>query len=195
MKGLLLIILAIILNAIMTEIHLKLFKIPEDIARLPDIIIDNFPDYSHLAHYNEYFTMLFGLFPFLFVLQPNAYSYFNNLFYYGAWIHSLRAITKIVTFIPNSDEKCKNENIDPFEKYIIGYCNDKIFSGHVSLTLLVLLLTYFYGFINNTQFGIFYVGHILYSLWIIMTRYHYTVDVILGYIITHLLVTTVNPLT
>jgi hypothetical protein len=92
----------------------------------------------------------------------------------------VRALTIVSTILPKH-EKC-DDNLKWYD-YIKGQCYDKVFSGHMSFVLLLCLImlreniisvpTFFA--INATQFAS-----------IILTRSHYTVDVILGLVITYL---------
>jgi len=92
----------------------------------------------------------------------------------------VRALTIVSTILPKH-EKC-DDNLNWYD-YIRGQCYDKVFSGHISFVLLLCLImlrekilsvpTFFA--ILTTQFAS-----------IILTRSHYTVDVILGIVITYL---------
>lgn len=55
-------------------------------------------------------------------------------------IGSLRIITKTVTILPQSNKKCKAPaQRNSIDRIITGGYNDTIFSGHMSIMILMLL--------------------------------------------------------
>ena len=92
----------------------------------------------------------------------------------------LRSITIFFTILP------KHENC--FKRFqwstcLVGQCYDKIFSGHTALTVLAALLLNRGGYIP-TWLGILFVG--VEILFILLTRSHYSVDVLFAMVITYL---------
>jgi hypothetical protein len=92
----------------------------------------------------------------------------------------LRSITIFFTILP------KHENC--FKRFqwstcLVGQCYDKIFSGHTALTVLAALLLNRGGYIP-TWLGILFVG--VETLFILLTRSHYSVDVLFAMVITYL---------
>jgi len=90
----------------------------------------------------------------------------------------IRSITIATTILP------KNYNCDDtlnFRSFFLGGCYDKIFSGHTATTLLLTLIYYREHIINlETLVGINLVN----MFFIIATRAHYTVDVLLSIFVT-----------
>ena len=65
-----------------------------------------------------------------------------------------------------------------------GYCNDKIFSGHTSIMIIVILTIINEKLINPSYNHLLIIVCMIYSGLILSSRNHYTVDVILAYIIS-----------
>lgn len=146
---------------------------------LYDIIINNIPNYSKY-HYLINYIMLILLLPFL--IQPKL-EYFISIFKYVSIIIFFRAITTSVTILPSCEKNfCKLQN--NYLNYIIGHCNDKIFSGHTSVSLILLYLIYRYDLVDSQLFYFFVFIQILIAILLIATKGHYTIDVLLGYFIT-----------
>ncbi|KAJ1727084.1 hypothetical protein LPJ61_004772 [Coemansia biformis] len=116
----------------------------------------------------------------------------------GVWmvavLYFLRSITISVTTVPPSSPTCRItapnsiwENIKATPDIIagnVGQCTDKVFSGHTAILTLMLLFWCRYAthwaFIavsgTHTAVGI---------LTVLMARYHYTVDVLVGLLLTY----------
>ena len=91
----------------------------------------------------------------------------------------LRLVTMTVTHLPSL--YCYH---NPYQSSTVGSCNDCIFSGHNSVFLLCSLFgSEYLGFPKPLTFCI----TLAYSLFIISTHSHYTVDVILSYYIVTLI--------
>lgn len=148
-------------------------------APLKDIIMDNGPD---LRIYNQFVHFGFIIFFIPYFTSKNIY-YLSEVFKIFSIIFTLRIITSNVTLIPSSNVKCKETN-NIFYDYIIGHCTDKIFSGHSTLTLILVLSAYSNNLINYYYFIPFFFMQIIYAILLIFCKSHYSVDVILSYIIT-----------
>ena len=85
--------------------------------------------------------------------------------------------------MPSQGKGCIND-IRKAECYLTGYCNDKIFSGHTSITLALLLIIIDNNLIDSSLNPVLVLLHLCYVLLILSSRFHYSVDVILSYIIT-----------
>jgi len=152
---------------------------------LYDIIISNTPDlskYDYLPNVLMFFISIFLLIPLL--LKKN-YRIFISFFKYFSIIVFLRTITTQVTILPPQTE-CKYEKKILNMLYIClnGHNLDKIFSGHTSASLLIILLYFRYDILEKNLFYLLLALQILLSFSLILTRNHYTVDVVIAYIIT-----------
>jgi len=150
---------------------------------LPDLIVDNLPDLSksNFTHKIVDYSLLFWCIPILTNSQFKELSIFVMKMF--SIILFLRTLTKSFTILPSQNNNCKNDSKDLF-CYLNGYCNDKIFSGHTSITLLVILTAIDNKIIEGNNIPLVFILHIIYVLLILSSRNHYSVDVILSYIIT-----------
>tara|TARA_B100000424_G_C22923106_1_gene491132 strand:- start:25 stop:645 length:621 start_codon:yes stop_codon:yes gene_type:complete len=146
---------------------------------LYDIIINNIPDYSKY-HYLVNLIMLILIIPF--IIDPKL-KYFISIFKYFSIIIFLRVITTSVTILPACELNCCKMRNDLMH-YIFGHCNDKIFSGHTSLSLILVYLIYKYKLVSNNLLYLFIGIQIFIALLLIITKGHYTIDVLLAYFIT-----------
>ena len=90
----------------------------------------------------------------------------------------IRTFTIQLTVLPKTTSNIKS-SID-----LSGYCYDKIFSGHAAFMCLITLLLY-----NLKKIPIIalFIINILYGLLIIAVRSHYTIDVVVAFIVTLLI--------
>lgn len=147
---------------------------------LSDIIIDNFIDLSDYSSLTEFFLLPF-LIPLLMSKEGRSKtSYFLKI---GIVFLAIRMITTVVTDIPSSKIGCDLTKIPTWKTMVKGHCNDKIFSGHVGLSILLLLISYKFNLISNKSLYFYIPYLILYSFYTIASKNHYTVDVILSYLI------------
>ena len=91
----------------------------------------------------------------------------------------LRSLTILFTILPKH-EKCSKRF--EWSTCLVGQCYDKIFSGHTALTVLAALLLVRNGYIPS-WLGIMFVS--LETLFILLTRSHYSVDVVFAMVITY----------
>jgi sphingomyelin synthase-related protein 1 len=149
---------------------------------LYDVIISNVPDLSKYNFIPN--TLMFILSSFLIIplyIKPN-YNVFISLFKYLSVIIFLRSITTSVTILPSIVNGCKFKM--DLITFLNGHCIDKIFSGHTSASLLLVFLYNKYNIITSNLIYVLLFIQILLALSLILTKEHYTIDVILGYLIT-----------
>lgn len=139
---------------------------------LHDFFHDILPDLSASVKVRDYILPIFFI-PLFFLNCPwEIVMYFVEGFMY---LVTLKAITIFFTFIPPSNRRSA-------EKKELNHCYHQMFSGHNSLIALLCCLYLMYSS-SNTLNIVFVVCTILYSLFILMTRAHYTVDIIVSYIV------------
>ena len=101
-------------------------------------------------------------------------------------IFVLREITTTITLLPPTPS-CYQRNYDKMTKSkwitrISGTCNETIFSGHTTLMLLMIL--FILPKIKSNIFKIIiYIYAVVTSIVIISLRSHYSIDVILAWVI------------
>lgn len=107
-------------------------------------------------------------------------------------IRFLRLLCLLCTIYPPPSKDCyeisdKKNKILPYYSYIFGGCNETIFSGHTACLVLIMLFIYP---VLNAIGKIFIILYAIFgSIILISLRAHYTIDVLLGWIITYLVYT------
>jgi hypothetical protein len=128
------------------------------------------PDLSH----NNTMHILMNII----ILLPLFYYYeiFPEFISYMIPIMTFRALTTTVTILPKS-KCCEDESYGAINM-IHGHCYDKIFSGHFSMTIMISSILYEKKLVNN----VYVLGayNIISALMILLTRSHYTVDLLIG---------------
>lgn len=177
----LLIIFALIIHIYVNYVTNKRIIHNKNLYRKPlyDIIHNNLSDISHFKYYTDVLAFVFFV-PLIMSKNMDALKCFCKI---AAIIIIIRSFALISTDIPRSDIKCNQYELNSYN-LLFGHCYDKMFSGHVSLTLLAIFVANSHNIINYKQTIVYIFAQILYGLFIIMTKNHYTVDVIISYFIT-----------
>lgn len=145
-----------------------------------DVFHDILPDLSKWVSLRDIILPIFFI-P-LFFLRQGTLNQFMYTFVEGfMYLVTLKAITIFFTFLPPSNTKCA-------EKRQINHCFHQIFSGHNSFTLLACILFTKYIKDNKVLLLWQWIITFAYSFFILMTRAHYSVDIIVSYIIVLLLI-------
>jgi hypothetical protein len=115
-------------------------------------------------------------------VQNKGLGVFKDLLFALPVVFLIRALSIVSTVLP------KHENCvvghDVLSNFLNGGgCYDKIFSGHTSFVVLLTLSMHDYGLINTF---LFWITNIVNCLLLLLTRAHYTVDIILGIVISYL---------
>lgn len=148
---------------------------------LYDIIISNSPDlskYDYITNLLMSILLIYLIIPMF--IKPNI-NVFISIFKYWSIIIFIRSITTSVTILPSIID-C-DFKLDLFT-FFNGHCIDKIFSGHTSFSLIVVFIYYKYNILSNKLIYFLLFIQTLIALSLILTRGHYTIDIVLGYIIT-----------
>ncbi len=173
-----------IITIFSTYFHIKYINKTNinEFSSLPDLIVDNIPNFSNnrICNYIIDYMIFFWLAPVILYGNNNLKRFFYR---FTSIIFFMRALTKFFTIIPSQDNNCSND-IKNIDCYIRGYCNDKIFSGHTALTLISLLIIIDNKLIDPNFNYLLVFSHLIYVFLILSTKNHYSVDVILSYIIT-----------
>lgn len=99
-----------------------------------------------------------------------------------AWVLMLRILTSLTTILPRDDE-CNPDTLG-LKQVIGGYCFDKLFSGHTAFAVVVSMVLAKHGIWPASAAWIYPVWM---GVYLLLTRGHYTSDVLLGAIIAFLL--------
>lgn len=92
----------------------------------------------------------------------------------------IRSILIYVTILPGHS-KCQNSN---YSITSLGGCYDKIISGHTAWVFLASLFLHKYKILSIHSLIMI---NLLNSMFLLSTRAHYTVDILLGYLLTGLI--------
>lgn len=149
--------------------------------QLPDILLDTNIYFDNLVPYMDVIILLF-LLP---LLYKNVSNNFETLFKFMGFVAFFRVICNFSTLLPclksRYDEERSRE--DYILNYIIGHNYDKIFSGHTSFVILCMLITITNNLVSDLSKIVMIILGVIYSILIVLTRQHYTVDVVLAYMI------------
>ena len=149
---------------------------------LYDTIISNIPDLSKFRNIPN--MLLLVLMSYLIIplfFKPNI-DVFISIYRYFSIILLLRSFTISSTILPPINSNCDFKlNMQTF---MDGHCLDKIFSGHTAFSLLLVFVCNKFNILSKTFIYILLLIQFVLALSLILTREHYTVDVILGYLIT-----------
>jgi len=153
----------------------------KDRKQLPDIVLDRGIFFKDLIPYMDLLLLTFVIPLFL---KDKLFN-FITLFKFVGIMAFLRFLTCVSTLLPPIKGRYKKERSDENNllNYVVGHNYDKIFSGHTGVMLICILITITNNLINKTsQIIISFLG-VIYSILILLTRQHYTVDVLLSYMI------------
>lgn len=147
----------------------------------PDRIWDIFWEYT--PDYSDY-QPLIQILPFILIISLFFINKGDSILYEFTIkfiiILLVRAMTTVSTIFPKT-EQC-NDDIGwttPFN----GGCYDKVFSGHTAIVTLFSLIFWREKIIDTSTFWLLNIAQMV---TIVATRAHFTVDVVLGFVITYL---------
>lgn len=133
------------------------------------------PDLSEYKKYNDIIVVLTAL---SFLVVPEGVSLFKEFGAKFILILVIRSLTMVSTILPKQD-KC--DSTPKWSRLLKGQCYDKVFSGHTSFVLLATLIFWREGILGTLPFFAINLANITS---ILLTRSHYTIDVVLGILIT-----------
>jgi hypothetical protein len=160
-------------------------------VKLHDMLFELLPDLSDrfaptLPHYLLLFQMILGLVSLF--SSKKLYMYIAQFIFLQSLLTAIRAGAVAITILPmiHVDEHCEKEItsfLQALEYMVIyGTCGDFMFSGHTAIAFLT------YMFVNEHNPALI-SGLLLGSqmLFLILLRWHYSVDILIACIITWLL--------
>lgn len=150
----------------------KMFYNSYNRNKVYDVSFKYIPNCFEYKKYKDIFFLIL-LIPFL--QSTSKFEIIQKILGFFLTIILIRSITIMTTILPKTTRKC-----NPQFK-ITGHCYDLIFSGHFSLGFLTTLIFIQYSLISPMFLVLF---NVLHALAIVATRSHYTIDIIIGGIIT-----------
>lgn len=151
------------------------------IPKIYDIGHKFLPDLSSYANKIELILGIMLLLPIIFILLNKNKQLSTEFLSFWLVLLSLRALCVFITILPKN-ENC-NDSYFNITNLINGHCYDKIFSGHTATAFLIVLLLYKYGFVKNIFLITMYL--LFTSILLLISRGHYTIDIIMAFIITY----------
>lgn len=177
-------ILLNIITVFSTYFHIKYIERSNinEFKSLPDLIVDNIPDLSSSLVCNKLvdYLILLWITPILLFGNDELIGF---MYKFSSIVFCLRTLTKFFTIIPSQCNKCVNDTSN-LKCYITGYCNDKVFSGHTAMSLISLLIILDNKLIDSRYNYFLVFSQLTYVSLILASKNHYSVDVIVSYIIT-----------
>lgn len=163
----------------MANYHTFKIGITQNSPPLQDCFHDILPNLSTYPYIRDLVLPLF-LIP-LFLIKNCAQRQSLILEFWDIFIViiTLKAITIFFTFLPPSNTYCH-------ETRQLNHTYHQMFSGHNSFVFLLFLLYIKYGVLEPNLIN--FLPFLCYSLLILITRCHYTVDIVVSFIIVYLLV-------
>ena len=153
--------------------------------QLKDPLIDNLPFFKGLDKFYD-LTVVPPLFLTLMFYQKMP---IDNLLINLSLILVLRGICIITTSIPKF-KSCKQENYK-YSLLFSGGCYDKIFSGH--LAFIITFILYLINYTDQSNFKIIYYFYIIIaSVLSLITESHYSIDLLISWILSVTLFFSIN---
>lgn len=168
------ILLSFLTNYLGKTFYDERIKQGKTIPKVYDVGARYLPDLSSDKYLNHYDDLLVMVMPFLF-----GGSVVYETFMFLPLILLLRAVFNLLTILPK-DKQCDDTKYT-LKNYLLGQCYDKIFSGHFSTTLLVLLILLKQQRIDLPHLIAFSTMH---AFLILSLRRHYTVDIAVAILAT-----------
>ncbi len=145
---------------------------------LYDLLQSIIPYHQYSIYASEIILAIFIIIiVFTFYKKRNAII-FSHFIILLAFIQIFRSIIFSLTLLPDSSQNCSFGIIS-------GSCNDLLFSGHISAVLLILLFIYKYNLLPKKYFKYFLLLFIFMIIFIISSRNHYSIDILIAMITTY----------
>jgi hypothetical protein len=140
---------------------------------LHDVLHNLLPDWSRFIFVRDILLLVFVI-PILFV--QNKWSFIKDFWGLFMYVVFIKAICIFFTYIPSSFPKCG-------ELKYLNHCHHIQVSAHAAFCMLLAILYVKYNLCSN----LVYLVVAAYAVFILLTRAHYTCNVIEGIIIAYLL--------
>lgn len=149
-----------------------------DEIRIYDLCHTYLPNYEKYEFIGNIYIVILLLF--ILYKPSKTISIVFDLISFIIPIYFIRSILTLINVLPKSSE-C---NYNPHLAFINGGCYDKIFSGHSAFVFILTLLLNKYKIINFATLIIFNIINV--SI-ILLTRTHYTIDIIVSFLVSYLM--------
>lgn len=147
---------------------------------LPTIKITKYRNYAY-----DFYTMLPIIFLVGLLIYSQEYGLLLDFTTITIILNLLRPIFYAITIVPDPiDKDDHRENSNSTYDMLMGSCKDMIFSGHVSNSLMALLFLMKYF---NLPVVFAFLHQAVLILWMLCQKRHYTIDIIVAYLVTIIL--------
>jgi hypothetical protein len=150
---------------------------------LYDIVQVNLPNYQHLRSIPEVLHVIPILALVSFIAHyrnENSVLALISFFTKHGVLMLLRGIFFTSTLLPDSSQMCSTSTH-------IGSCFDLIFSGHSTIMYLCSYIINEFFYISRTVYSLIHLNNLITCFFIITCRNHYTIDVLISIVLTHLI--------
>ena len=121
--------------------------------------------------------------PFFFESSGNKLDLFMEMIEYFLPVYLIRGLTTNFTILP-SDKKCDIKYFT-INEMIQGHCYDKLFSGHLALSMIAMYIFWKHNVISS----IYLMNNILFTVfYMLLTREHYTNDLIFSFFVVYFII-------
>lgn len=159
------------------EYYSKRIKNKKNNPKVYDIMHKYLPNLNKYEMVNNVMLLL-TLIPLIYTNDISLYFDFVLLILV---INIIRDVTINLTILPK-DKDCLLEKYSEVYSSLAGACYDKIFSGHFAFVFLLTILFYHNSIITNIPLLVGW--NLLNSFFIISTRLHYTIDILMSFFVT-----------
>lgn len=147
--------------------------------KLPDLLHIILPDTSNYNWIGDYMVALIVIVFISLAIYKKKYNIIFKWIKLIAITIIIKSIMMSVTILPDPSGKCELNFKNSVPR---GYCNDLIFSGHMTVTIITLLFLYHHELITNKIILLLYF--LLTGFQIISSKNHYTIDVLISIIVS-----------
>ena len=146
---------------------------------LYDVLHNSLPNLKAYDGYIDLIPLLLGIHVVLLIMKGNPDIEVKKIIRQLSILFIIRILTTSMTILPSPI--CSSSK----NACAIGGCHDCIFSGHTAVTLL---LSFHIFRSNSCRSELLILYNIIGSLLIISTRNHYTIDVMIAWIVVYALI-------
>ena len=149
---------------------------------LPDILQDNLPNLFRYHRFIDIFIVIFMIvsFSYLYITVNQTIVYKTLIFL--AIVFSVKEIFSYVTVLPDASKCCDQKH--ETNKFF-GSCNGLIFSGHTASVLAVVYVLSEY--VSRSVSVSLYIATIIYGILIVLVRNHYSIDILVAFVVVDVL--------
>jgi hypothetical protein len=166
---------------------------------LPDIL---HVDSLNFSRYYKLTNIVINVYLFLLIFRFN--KHIPKFLWMMSMNYFIRALSFSMTILPKCGSMIDKDSTRTcsqiLKDYItlkdthIGHNNDLLPSGHVSFSVIFVLYANKYGYLSHRYNNIFWLINILNSIFIILTRCHYSIDIFYAYVLSYVIYLKMNKI-